>query len=293
MKAKIYKGRKETLMAGVTISRCLPNPKMKALGSVAFLDHVLEKDYEPKTPEMPDGNFAHPHRGIATFSYLLEGGVHHLDSAGGEGTVYDGGIQWMNAGNGIIHDEFLPYDFQESGGKFHALQFWLNLPPKQKAEKPDYIAVQAEDVPEVKLSDDAGKVRILLGEYKGKKSDVPSYLEQCIFHLHLSAGKEVSFPANNTWEYGLYTIKGKVSLEDSIQVSEKEIAELSDYGQTIVLKNEGSSPIDVMLFGGEPYTNPIVPYGPFIMNSDQEIATAYSDYQNGKYGQIDYSNVQL
>lgn len=293
IKATIYKGRKEKLTSDITIVRNLPNPRMKAIGSVVFLDHVVEKTYEPKTPEMPDGGFAHPHRGIATFSYLLEGGVHHLDSAGGEGVVYEGGIQWMNSGNGIIHDEFLPYDFQKTGGKFHALQFWLNLPSKQKAEQPSYLAVQGEDVPQIILSDGTGSLKILLGSYEKQSSQVPNYLEQFMYHIRLNEGKSIDMPTNKDWQYGLYMVNGAVKIDNTIKVSQKEIAELSDFENTVSLKNEGDSPIDVMFFGGEPYAEPMVSYGPFILNSQKEIAAAYTDFQKGKYGQIDYSTVKL
>ena len=293
MKSTVYKGRKEKLTSDITIYRSLPNVRMKAIGSIVFLDHVVEKTYKPKTPEMPDGSFAHPHRGIATFSYLLEGGVHHLDSAGGEGVVYEGGIQWMNAGNGIIHDEFIPYAFQKTGGKFHALQFWLNLPAKQKVEKPAYLAVQAEDIPEVILPDGVGTVRVLLGDYEQHNSKVPNYLEQFMYHIRLEGKQNISFPTHENWEYGVYMIKGSTSLEDNTQIGQKEIAELTEVGSRIHLENRGEEPIDIMFFGGEPYTETMVSYGPFIMNKMDEITTAYADYEAGKYGEIDYSKVEL
>ena len=292
IKATIYKGKKEKLTSDIAIVRSLPNSKMQAIGSIVFLDHVVEKTYEPKAPEMPDGSFAHPHRGIATFSYLLKGGVHHLDSAGGEGVVYEGGIQWMNSGNGIIHDEFIPYDFQKTGGKFHALQFWLNLPAKQKAEQPFYMAIQAEDVPQANLPN-AGTLRILLGDYEGQSSKIPNYLEQFMYHIRLKEGKSVILPTNKNWQYGLYMVNGSVNIENTIEVSQKEVAELSDFDDTIHLKNKGDEPIDIMFFGGKPYTEPMISYGPFIMNTQKEIAMAYTDFQKGKYGEIDYSTVKL
>ena len=120
-KGTIYKGKKDKFTEDINIYRSLPNRYTQAIGSMVLLDHVPEHPIKAKEAEMPDGSFAHPHKGIATFTYLLEGSVHHIDSAGGEGIVHAGGIQWMKAGNGIIHDEFIPYEFQKSGGTLNSL----------------------------------------------------------------------------------------------------------------------------------------------------------------------------
>lgn len=293
IQARKYKGTMENLTREITILRNLPNFKMRSIGSFVFLDHIIEKEYAAKTPEMPDGSFAHPHRGIATFSYLFEGGVHHLDSAGGEGKVYSGGIQWMNAGNGIVHDEFLPYDFQQSGGRFHGLQFWINLPAKNKAEKPDYRAVQSEDVPELNLAKEAGKLRVLLGAFEGLESQIPNFTEQFMYHIQLNSNDKVRIPANLGWEYGVYPVNGNIVVDDNLTIDGREVAQLFDFGEFIEFHNGGDQSTDFMLFGGEPYGEPMAFHGPFIMNHESEIAGAYRDYQMGKYGEIDYKKVKI
>lgn len=292
-KATVHKGTKENLTSDIIIYRSIPNRYTQAIGSMVFLDHLVEQSYEAKTPEMPDGSFAHPHRGIATFSYLLEGGVHHIDSAGGEGAVYAGGIQWMKAGNGIIHDEFIPYDFQLTGGTLHALQFWLNLPAKNKAEQPEYIAVQSDDIPEIQLPNQKGKLRVLLGEYQSAKSNIPNYLEQFMYHIRLNAKETTELPVNEKWQYGGYLVKGSATINDTVKLNKIELAELSNLGKSLQIENTENSTLDIMVFGGEPYTEPMVAYGPFIMNTREEISQAYVDHQKGKYGQIDYSKVGL
>ncbi len=291
--AKIHRGTKQKLTADITIYRGIPNSKMQSIGSIVFLDFIAEKNINPKTPEMPDGNFAHPHRGIATFSYIIDGAIHHLDSAGGEGKVDAGGIQWMNAGNGIIHDEFFPYDFQKTGGKIFGLQFWINLPAINKAKSPNYMAIQGKDVPEIQLPDDSGKLRILLGDFEDEKSQIPNFTEQFMYHLILKPNKSIRLPANKNWEYGVHINKGKVNIDGTIDLKEKEVAELAHFGDTILYTNTTNQDADIMIFGGEPYTEPMVPYGPFIMNTEKEIETAYQDFQLGKYGHIDYSKVKI
>jgi len=292
-KATIYKGRNEMVGPGLEIVRTLPNTSFTALGSVVFIDHLVEKTLPPQKAKMPDGGFAHPHRGIATFTYILDGGVHHLDSNGGEGKVYKGGIQWMKAGNGIVHDEFQPYDIQESGSKIHGLQIWLNLPSINKEEKPDYKAVQGKNVPEISLADNSGTMRVLLGEYGGKASTIPTYLDQLIGHIHLEPGKSIDLSANTNWQYGIYAIKGSVKVDNQIELKQYELAELTDFQNQIKLTNEGTEPIDIAVFAGESYSEPMVAYGPFVMNTEDEIKLAYSDSRKGKYGRIDYSKVQL
>ena len=291
LKAKIYKGRNE--MVGTTaLVRSMPNPKFNAIGSVVFLDHVVEKTHDPKPAELPDGSFEHPHRGIATFTYVIEGGVHHLDSNGGEGIVYSGGIQWMNSGNGITHDEFAPLNLQEKGGKFHAFQFWLNLPAKNKAEKPDYLAVQSEDIAEIQLPNEAGLLRVLLGDYKNSKSIIPAFLGQSIYHIKLAIGKSTQILAKDTWQYGVYIIKGNLSIDNTINVTPLEIAELSDFGKNITLTNKGNEEVDFIFMAGEPYNEPMIAHGPFIMNNEDEIHLAFDEFKKGKYGKVDYSKVQ-
>jgi len=293
IKATIFRGRKEKLTSEISIIRTLPNTRMTSIGSIVFLDHIAEKVNQPKTPEEPDGGFAHPHRGIATFTYLIDGSVHHLDSAGGEGIVKAGGIQWMKAGNGIIHDEFMPYEFQKSGGKFHGLQFWINLPAQQKAEQPDYLAVQSENIPLIQLEDNKGTLKVLLGEFESKESIIPNYQKQFMYHISLKSGQSIELPTLANWEYGIYMVNGKVVLDDEIKVSQKEIAQLSEFDSNIQFTNQETETIDIMFFGGEPYTEKMIAYGPFIMNTEKEIAQSYADYQNGKYGKIDYSKVRI
>lgn len=293
IKAIKYKGRSEKVGPSLKIVRSLPNPKFHSIGSIVFVDHLLRQEQMPKTPEMPDGGFAHPHRGIATFTYILEGGVHHLDSNGGEGKVYEGGIQWMKAGNGVIHDEFQPYDLQKNGSFIHGFQFWLNLPSANKNEAPSYLAIQGADVPEINLSNNAGKLRVLLGEYEDKKSTIPSYLDQFMGHLKINGGATVPIASNPEWEYGFYIINGKLKIDDTIELSTGEIAQIHNFADDLKLTNLGSEDIDVIILGGEEYTEDMVAYGPFVMNTKEEIQQAYNDFKSGKYGKIDYSKVNI
>ena len=130
-----------------TIARALPNAAVQFVGPVMLLDHLPPRDIAPGKVPDPDGSFAHPHRGIVTFTYVLEGALTHADSSGGHGTITAGGVQWMKSGNGIVHDEMIPAALRKQGGRLHSFQFWINLPARNKAERAEYLAVQDRDLP--------------------------------------------------------------------------------------------------------------------------------------------------
>jgi redox-sensitive bicupin YhaK (pirin superfamily) len=139
-------GGSNTKVGELLVNRLVPNRYIHAVGPFVFLDHLYPVEQKPAIVQAPNGEFAHPHRGIATFSYLFSGELEHFDSAGHHGIVSAGGAQWMKAGNGVIHDEHNSPALQEKGGILHAVQFWINLPAMNKAEKPEYLAVNASDI---------------------------------------------------------------------------------------------------------------------------------------------------
>ncbi|MFI5134232.1 MAG: pirin family protein [Chitinophagales bacterium] len=282
-----YKGQKSKV-GELIVNRLIPNRYIMAVGPIVFLDHLTPTEQKPKLPSPPTGEFAHPHRGIATFSYLFSGELEHYDSRRHKGTVGAGGAQWMKAGNGIVHDENQTQSFQKSGGLLHGLQFWINLPAKIKAENPDYLAVQSEDVPVVTLPDGAGMVRILIGEYAGKISPIKRFSEHFIYHITLNPDRSLTFNTMPGFEYAALIPAGELAVNGSLH-GNGEVISFSNEGSEIIFSNDQSSPVDLILFGGEPYTEPIVAKGPFVMNTELEIAEAYRDYMNGNYGEINYA----
>ncbi|UGA53570.1 pirin family protein [Vibrio sp. VB16] len=269
------------------IVRALPNKGVDSVGPIVFLDHMPEKIYAPGELPATDGSFAHPHRGIATFTYLVKGELNHLDSHSGHGVVKAGGVQWMNAGNGIIHDEGFPAQLRLEGGSFYSFQFWVNLPSKNKAENPDYMPVQSEQLPLIELHGGAGTVKVLLGEFQGECSPIPAFTEQFIWHLSLNANQTITIPTRAGHEYGGYLPMSSAKVSGDV-VLQKEFFLFDESEGDIVVENPLNHPIDVLLFGGEPYREAVVSHGPFIMNSVEEIQTAYTDFYEGKYGNINY-----
>jgi len=251
--------------------------------------------HPPDEPhKVVNGKGAHPHRGIATLTYILNGEADHHDSKGHQAKVSSGGAQWMKAGNGIIHDEVVNVDPKTTDLLTHAFQFWINLPSKQKAEPPEYLSVQASEVPQQMLSDKRGWIKVIVGEYENLVSKIPNYSKQFLYHIHLEAGKQFSMTTEKGFEYAAFLPLQNAVINDT-EFGEGEFIEFDRIEGTIEINNlpdrqagNSEAGIDIILFGGEKYTEPIVAQGPFVMNTQEEIVQAYRDFHNGKYGQINY-----
>jgi redox-sensitive bicupin YhaK (pirin superfamily) len=284
---KTYTGSPTRMGHGPTISRILPNNKVEHIGPFIFLDHIGPFTSEPNPNAKIGGIGAHPHKGIITFSYLMSGQIEHYDSRGNHGIVSAGGVQWMNSGNGIVHDEMPPIEFKKSGGTMHALQLWINLPAVIKKQNPEYVAFQSKDIPEETLADNAGTLRILMGAYQGKQSPIKTYSPLLNYHVKLKASKSVSFSSIANFEYGVYVPAKTIQYGDKA-LHEGEFISFNNDGDTLTFTNNNSEEADFLLYGGEPLNEPVVYGGSFVMNSQQEIDTAYSEYHSGKYGSIQY-----
>ena len=269
----------------IVIHRILPNSHAKAVGPFVFLDHFGPTQHAADEPIQRNGNGAHPHRGIATLTYVLSGEEEHFDSKGNYGKIHSGGVQWMKAGNGIVHDGNLNVDPQKGDLLTHGFQFWINLPSKNKVESPQHLAIQANEVPQQTLEDGKGWLKVIVGEYEGLASKIPNYSKQFIYHLHLEAGKEYSLTTESGLEYAAILPMHKALINDA-EHKKGELMAFDEVDGTIEIKNDSSDAIDVIFFGGTRYTEPIVFGGPFVMNSEREIAEAYQDFHAGKYGRI-------
>lgn len=270
------------------IYRIFPNGYSQAIGPFVFLDYVppvLHAADEPR--KTINGSGAHPHRGIATLTYVLNGEADHFDSNGHHAKVYSGGAQWMKAGTGIIHDEAMNPDAHEQDRLTHAFQFWINLPAKNKAEKPDYLPVQANEMQKKSLENNAGWLKVVSGKYGEMTSKIPTYLQQFIYHIRLEAGKQFFLNSEAGLEYAAFLLTNFLAVNDT-QFKQGELLMFDTDEGIMELSNTSEQPADIIVFGGAPYTEPIVAHGPFVMNSEKEIATAYNDFHSGKYGRIKY-----
>ncbi|MFH7017301.1 pirin family protein [Flavobacterium sp. FlaQc-47] len=269
-------------LGSLSINRILPNSYTGKVGPFVFLDYVAPaiKDIVTKS-----GMGAHPHRGIATLTYIIQGEEEHFDSAGNYAKIHSGGIQWMKAGTGVVHDENLNYDAQTDSKIIQGFQFWINLPAKNKAEKPAHLAIQASEVPKKTLPDQSGTIKVIVGNYEELSSKIPNYSQQFLYHIQLEAGKQFSLSLTDKIEAAAFLSTQNAVLNDT-EFKTGEFVEFSREAGEIEIKNTGLRTIDVLLFGGEEYTEPVIAEGPFVMNSKEEIISAYEDFYAGKYGEI-------
>ena len=274
-------------IGNITIYRMLPNRYADAVGPFVFLDHFGPTRHAVDEPVQKNGNGAHPHRGIATLTYILNGEEEHFDSQGNYGKINSGGVQWMKAGGGIVHDGNLNVDPQTNDRLTHGFQFWINLPAKNKTESPQHLAIQANEVPQKMLDDGKGWLKVIVGEYEGLASKIPNYSKQFLYHIHLEAWKQFSIVTESGLEYAALLPLQNVVINDA-EFEKGEFIEFDRSEGTIEINNNSEAAVDIILFGGEKYAEPIVAGGPFVMNSQEEIAQAYRDFHNGKYGRINY-----
>lgn len=271
-------------IGNLMIYRILPNRYADAVGPFVFLDHIAPA-IQMKVHK--EGTGAHPHRGIATLTYVLNGEGQHFDSAGNYAKVHSGGVQWMNAGNGIIHDETLNYDSKTDSQLVHAFQFWINLPSSIKAGAPAYLAIEGSAVPYKELPDARGWIKVIAGSFEDLSSAIPAYSEQFLYHIHLEPGAGFTIDFADKLEVAAFLPVLSASINDE-HFNAGDFAEFDRESGSLELRNENAEACDILLFGGEPYTEPITAEGPFVMNSKLDIANAYKDFYNGKYGKIDY-----
>ncbi|MFV0473098.1 MAG: pirin family protein [Pikeienuella sp.] len=226
----------------------------------------------------------HPHRGFETVTIVYEGEVEHRDSTGEGGVIGPGDVQWMTAGSGVMHEEFHSAGFAKSGGPFRMVQLWVNLPAKDKMTAPGYQAIANADIPVVDLAGGAGKARIIAGAFGDAKGPARSFTPVNLWDLRLVADGEVALDLPEGHTAALVVLSGHVTVGGEA-VGEAEMALLSRDGAGATIRADGDS--TVLVLTGEPIDEPIVGYGPFVMNSEEEIHQAIDDVKSGRFGQIE------
>ena len=251
------------------------------LSPFLLLDYAGPARFEPSAE--PRGVDWHPHRGFETVSIAYEGEVEHEDSTGNRGRIGPGDVQWMTAGAGILHKEMHGRRLTEHGGNFELVQLWVNLPAKAKMTAPGYQTLLDGDIPVVTLAG-GGRVRVIAGEFDGAKGPAKTHTPINLWDLRLPAGASVDLrlPEGNTT--ALFVLKGKALLNASQVAGEAELALFERDGEEISVKAETATTI--LVLDGKPIDEPVIGYGPFVMNTQQEIRQAIADYQEGRFGGI-------
>ncbi|MFI5443706.1 pirin family protein [Polaromonas sp. UC242_47] len=249
-----------------------------------LLDYAGPAEFKPaSTPGEKRGVGTHPHRGFETVTIVYKGEVSHQDSTGSGGTIGPGDVQWMTAASGILHEEFHSPAFTQSGGPFEMVQLWVNLPAKDKMSAPHYQGIVDQQIPSVALPDGAGSVRVIAGEYDGHKGPAQTFTPINVWDVRLGQGKEAALSLPEGHTAAVVVLHGAVLVNGEV-VREAQMALLERDGDGLRL--EANSDATILLLTGEPIDEPIVGHGPFVMNTQAEIATAISDFNAGRFGRI-------
>ncbi len=254
----------------------------KDISPFLLMDYAGPAEFSPSNHIRGVGQ--HPHRGFETVTIVYSGEVEHKDSSGGGGLIQPGDVQWMTAASGLIHEEKHGKDFAQKGGAFEMVQLWVNLPKKDKMSKPGYQGIKNNDIPVVEISDNAGSVRVIAGEYQNAKGPASTFTPMNLWDVRLNAGHTTEFkvPAGQTT--AVFVLNGQITLHNGEIIGDAELALLERDGETFTLKATTDS--KVLILTGEPIDEPIVGYGPFVMNSNAEIKQALLDFEAGKMGRI-------
>lgn len=258
--------------------RPIPGQEIDYLDPFLFLNHHGPQTYEPDNDGLPFG--PHPHRGFETVTFILEGSLAHQDTGGHECVIDAGGAQWMTAGSGLVHSEVSPAKFKETGGALEILQLWINLPARLKMTQPNYFGMQKSQIPSIPLGNGKGSLELIAGEYAGKKGPHDSLTGVFMSVVRLTEGAKVDLLAAAARTVFLYVVKGTISICD-YKINKWHLVEMHNEGDQINITAREDA---VLLFGhAEPFNEPVVSRGPFVMNTLNEIEQAFVDYRSGAF----------
>ncbi|BBH45884.1 pirin family protein [Pseudomonas sp. KU43P] len=247
-----------------------------------LLDYAGPYDFTPTSARRGVGQ--HPHRGFETVTIVYQGELEHRDSTGAGGLIGPGDVQWMTAANGIIHEEFHAPAFARSGGTLEMVQLWVNLPARDKRAAAGYQTLLAGDIPVISLDGDAGSLRVVAGSYGGQPGPARTFTAMDVWDMRLKAGAGLQLPAAEGRNAALVVLRGKLRVNAERDAGPASLVLLDRAGEGVAL--EVLEDTSVLLLSGEPIDEPIVGYGPFVMNSQAEIAESFDDFHAGRFGQM-------
>ena len=253
----------------------------KRMSPFFMMDYASKFTFPPSNT--PRGVGVHPHKGFETVTIAYQGKVAHHDSAGNAGIIGEGDVQWMTAASGILHKEYHDKDWSKVGGDFQMVQLWVNLPAKHKLSKPKYQALERASFGKYNLRNDKGVVEVIAGNYKDAEGSAFTFTPIEMYNARLKEGAELtfSFPAN--YNTGILVLEGSASINEQLAAVNKFVLFANDGEEITITTTEETV---LLILSGEPIDEPLVHYGPFLMNTKEEIMEAYNDFNNGKFGYL-------
>lgn len=283
---RVFQGAPEHWVGdGFHVSNYFPSASdfVKRMSPFFLLDYQKPERYEPTLGRRGVGT--HPHRGFETVTIAYEGAVAHRDSAGNGGLINPGEVQWMTAGGGVLHNEYHGEEFSKKGGILHMIQIWVNLPRKDKLTPAKYQALTNATIPEIVLPKKGGLARVIAGEHEGVKGAASTFTPTRMVDLRLNAGAELRLAAPRDHNAAVLVLSGEASAGDSRTLKGGDFVLFKNDGDEIFVSAKSDA---ILLFlSGAPIEEPLVHYGPFVMNTVDEINEAIEDFRDGKFGSLD------
>jgi quercetin 2,3-dioxygenase len=252
------------------------------LSPFLMLDYAAPRHFDPAPRRRGVG--VHPHRGFETVTLVYAGELEHRDSAGNGGRIGPGDVQWMTAGSGVLHEEFHSGRFTREGGTMSMVQLWVNLPARHKMAKARYQTILDAAIPRVALGD-AGSLRVIAGEYQGRKGPAETFTPIEVWDLRIAAGKTVSLDVPDGYTAALVPMAGRALVNTAHAADTAQLVRLAREGGAFTVTADAGE-LTALVLAGEPIAEPVVGYGPFVMNTEREIAAAFADFQSGRFGQM-------
>ena len=266
---------------GFPVRRAFAGVELRALDPFIHMDQMGEVDYAPGEPK---GTPWHPHRGFETVTYMIDGQMDHQDSNGGGGSITNGDTQWMTAGGGILHIEAPPEQLVMSGGLFHGLQLWVNLPRVAKMIAPKYQDIRGREASLLTTPDGGSLIRVIAGEIAGHAGPGSTFTPINLAHVTLQPGAQLDLPWQPEYNALVYVLAGNGTV--GAEKRPIQIGQLAAYGSGDAIRVNAGSELELFIMGGQPIREPVAQYGPFVMNTRDELKQAFEDYQKGRLGVI-------
>jgi redox-sensitive bicupin YhaK (pirin superfamily) len=262
----------------------IPDAQRK-LSPFLLLDYGAPREFPP-TANTRQGVGPHPHRGFETVTIAFQGSVAHHDSTGRGGVIGPGDVQWMTAASGILHREYHEESWARKGGTMQMAQIWVNLPRAHKMDPAGYQPITADRIGVATLPDGSGTVRVIAGEYLGVRGPAKTFTPVTMLDIRLAAGGRADFDVPTRHNAAMLVMKGKVNVNGEA-ASENEFVVFQNAGERMTVEAGSGEDSQLLLLAGEPIDEPVVSYGPFVMNTEGEIRQAMIDFQDGKFGSLE------
>ncbi|PYS81353.1 MAG: pirin family protein [Acidobacteria bacterium] len=274
--------------AGFLVRRPFPKASFSEFDPFLLLDEMGPMNVAPGAAKgAPD----HPHRGFETVTYILSGEMQHKDSQGHAGKLSAGDVQWMTAGAGVVHSEMPSAEFQRTGGRLHGFQLWVNLPQQKKMMQPRYQEIPSASIPVARTDDGLVSVRVIAGESLGARAVIETVTPIMYLHFTLQPGGRVSQPVPQGYNAFAYVVDGEGLFgAEGERAGDGQMVMFVADGDEVMIANpaDAGAPLEVLLIAGVPLNEPVVRYGPFVMNTEAEIYQAVEDYRSGRMGAINF-----